>query len=329
MMKKGGKMIRRIFMFCIGMYAMLSVNGLALAQSQTELIAFGNMDQWIDRQIEESTIIGGATKHVYAIGPTATVVGDEPYTNQGGSPWATSNVMAKVAGITKTNTSVFPEKRGDGYCARLDTRMESVKVFGLVNITVLAAGSVFLGDVHEPIKGTQNPQKMLNSGIPFTKKPVAIQFDYKVRMSDREKRIRATGFSRITDVEGKDFPAAILLLQKRWEDKDGNIYAKRVGTMVVRYYTTTPDWKNNATYDIMYGDITGNPAYKSHMMRLQVEERYAVNSKGESVPIHEVAWGTADDVPTHMVLQFTSSHGGAYIGSPGNSLWIDNVKLVY
>ena len=32
-------------------------------------------------------------------------------------------LMAKVAGITKTNTSVFPEKRGDGYCARLDTQM--------------------------------------------------------------------------------------------------------------------------------------------------------------------------------------------------------------
>ena len=47
----------------------------------------------------------------------------------------------------------------------------------------------------------------------------------------------------------------------------------------------------------MYGDITGDPAYKAHMMRLQVEERYAVNSKGESVPIKEVAWGTKDDVP--------------------------------
>lgn len=104
---------------------------------------FGDMDQWVDRQIKESGIIGGDTKHVYAIGPTKTIVGDEPYTNMGGSPWATSNVMAKVAGITKTNTSVFPEKRGDGYCARLDTRMESVKVFGLVNITVLAAGSIF------------------------------------------------------------------------------------------------------------------------------------------------------------------------------------------
>ena len=77
------------------------------------------------------------------------------------------------------------------------------------------------------------------------------------------------------------------------------------------------------------GDITGDPAYKAHMMRLQVEERYTVNSKGESVPIKEVAWGTKDDVPTHLLLQFTSSHGGAYIGSPGNSLWIDNVKLVY
>lgn len=246
----------------------------------------------------------------------------------GGSPWATSNVMAKVAGITKTNTSVFPEQRGDGFCARMDTRMESVKVFGIVDITVLAAGSIFLGEVHEPIKGTKNPQKMLNSGIPFTKKPIAIQFDYKVQMSDREKRIRATGFSRITDVEGKDFPEVNLFLQKRWEDEKGNIYAKRVGTMVVRYYSTS-DWRNNATYSIMYGDITGDPAYKAHMMRLQVQERYAVNSKGESVPVKEVAWGTEDDEPTHLLLQFTSSHGGAYIGSPGNSFWVDNVKLVY
>lgn len=297
-------------------------------QHQVEWIAYGNMDQWIDRQIKESGIIGGATKNVYAIGPTAKIHENEAYNNMGGSPWATSNVMARVAGVTKTNTSVFPEKRGDGYCARLDTRMESVKVFGVVDITVLAAGSVFLGGVHEPIKSTKNPQKMLNSGIPFTKKPIAVQFDYKVKMSDRKKRIRATGFSRITDVEGKDYPAVIVFLQKRWEDKSGNIYAKRIGTMVVRYYSTS-DWHNNATYSIMYGDITGNPAYKPHMMRLQVEERYAVNSKGESVPVREVTWGTEDDTPTHLYLQFTSSHGGAYVGSPGNSFWIDNVKLIY
>ena len=98
---------------------------------------------------------------------------------------------------------------------------------------------------------------------------------------------------------------------------------------MVTYYYHSTDWKNNATYEIMYGDITNRPEYKSHMMRLQVTESYTVNSKGESVPIHDVAWGDENDVPTHMCLQFTSSHGGAYIGSPGNTLWIDNVKLVY
>ena len=319
------KSVHRLLM--TGFVAFISSLSL-MAQHKVEMLPFGDMDQWVDRQIKESSIIGGNTKNVYAIGPTTVIKGDQVYKNMGGSPWATSNVMAKVAGITKTNTSVFPEKRGDGYCARLDTRMESVKVLGLVNITVLAAGSIFTGSVHEPIKGTKNPQKMLQTGIPFTKKPVALQFDYKVKMSDRENRIRATGFSRITDVEGKDFPEVNLFLQKRWEDKDGNIFAKRVGTMVVRYYNTT-DWHNNATYSIMYGDITGDPAYKPHMMRLQVEERYAINSKGESVPVKEVAWGTEEDAPTHLLLQFTSSHGGAYIGSPGNSLWIDNVKLVY
>lgn len=312
-----------------GMLLMLLAGSIPLSAQEVELLPFGNMDQWVDRQIKESGIIGGATKHVFAIGPTAVITNSDPYKNMGGSPWATSNVMARVAGITKTNTSVFPEERNGGYCARMDTRMESVKVFGLVDITVLAAGSMFLGEVYEPIKGTKNPQKMLNSGIPFTRKPVAIRFDYKVKMSDRENRIRSTGFSRITEVEGRDYPAVILLLQKRWEDEKGNIYAKRVGTMVVRYDQTTEEWRNNATYPIMYGDITGDPAYKAHMMRLQVEERYAQNSKGESVPIQEVAWGTADDQPTHIVLQFTSSHGGAYIGSPGNSLWIDNVGLVY
>ncbi len=96
------------------MLALLSVifcGGAVLAQQKVEMIPFGNMDQWVDRQIKESGIIGGATKNVYAIGPTATITENKVYKNMGGSPWATSNVMARVAGITKTNTSVFPEKR--------------------------------------------------------------------------------------------------------------------------------------------------------------------------------------------------------------------------
>ena len=290
--------------------------------------AYGDMDNWIVREIHESGIIGGNTKWLYELGPSDTIVGNTAFRNMGGSPWATSNVMAKVAGVVKTNTSVFPEKRGDGMCARMETRYESVKVFGLVDIEAIAAGSVFLGTVHEPIKGTKNPQAMLQSGVPFSKKPKALRFDYKVKAAPEKNRVRSTGFSRKSTVAGQDSLAVILLLQKRWEDAEGNVYSKRVGTMVQRYTESTPDWVNDATYPILYGNITSKPEYKPYM-RIQVEERYTLNSKGKSVPIQEVGWAEPGEAPTHMVLQFTSSHGGAYIGSPGNTFWIDNVELIY
>ena len=290
--------------------------------------AYGDMDNWIVREIHESGIIGGNTKWLYELGPSDTIVGNTAFRNMGGSPWATSNVMAKVAGVVKTNTSVFPEKRGDGMCARMETRYESVKVFGLVDIEVIAAGSVFLGTVHEPIKGTKNPQAMSQSGVPFSKKPKALRFDYKVKAAPEKNRVRSTGFSRKSTVAGQDSLAVILLLQKRWEDAEGNVYSKRVGTMVQRYTESTPDWVNDATYPILYGNITSKPEYKPYM-RIQVEERYTLNSKGKSVPIQEVGWAEPGEAPTHMVLQFTSSHGGAYIGSPGNTFWIDNVELIY
>ena len=290
--------------------------------------AYGDMDNWIVREIHESGIIGGNTKWLYELGPSDTIVGNTAFRNMGGSPWATSNVMAKVAGVVKTNTSVFPEKRGDGMCARMETRYESVKVFGLVDIEVIAAGSVFLGTVHEPIKGTKNPQAMLQSGVPFSKKPKALRFDYKVKAAPEKNRVRSTGFSRKSTVAGQDSLAVILLLQKRWEDAEGNVYSKRVGTMVQRYTESTADWVNDATYPILYGNITSKPEYKPYM-RIQVEERYTLNSKGKSVPIQEVGWAEPGEAPTHMVLQFTSSHGGAYIGSPGNTFWIDNVELIY
>lgn len=298
------------------------------AQEREELLPFGDMNQWIKREIKESSIIGGAQKEIYAVGPTQTIKGEIPYKPTGGSPWATSNVMAKVVGIVKTNSSVFPERRDGGYCARLDTHMEGVKVFGVVDITVLAAGSLFLGEVHEPIKSTKNPNGLLLMGVPFTKHPKALRFDYKVRIADREKRIRATGFGRETDVDGKDHAAVVCLLQKRWEDKEGNVYASRVGTFAIQYDKSC-DWQNAATYTILYGDITHNPAYRADLMKLNAYEYNTVNSRGKSVPIKEVNWAAPDEAPTHIILQFASSHGGAYIGTPGNSLWVDNVKLVY
>ncbi len=290
-------------------------------------LAFGDMDQWIVREIKESGVIGGKTKLLYEIGPVDTIRGAEAYKNRGGSPWATSNVLAKVAGVVKTNTSVFPEERNGGWCARMETRYESVKVLGLVDIEVIAAGAVYLGEMIEPIKGTKNPFSMLNSGIPYTERPTAVSFDYKVKLAPKPNRIRSTGFSRKSAVEGKDEAIVILILQKRWEDKQGNIYAKRVGTMV-RRYTEDTDWVNNATYPVLYGDISGSPEFKPYM-NIQDEERYALNSQGKNVVIQEIGWAEADEEPTHLILHFASSHGGAYIGSPGNTFWIDNVNLVF
>lgn len=85
---------------------------------------------------------------------------------------------------------------------------------------------------------------------------------------------------------------------------------------------------NNATYQILYGDIRNNPNYDARTMGLRKTD-YARNSKGKSVPVVETGWAPQGTAPTHLMLQFSSSHGGAYIGSPGNTLWIDNVELVY
>lgn len=56
---------------------------------------------------------------------------------------------------------------------------------------------------------------------------------------------------------------------------------------------------------------------------------YARNKKGKSVLVKEVGWASANEAPTHLIVQFSSSHGGAYIGTLGNTFWVDNVGLVY
>lgn len=304
--------------------------GLAIdAQRKIEPVPYGDMDNWTVRQIEESMLIGGNQKLLYEIAPTDTIISNDAYVNAGGSPWATSNVLAKV-GVTKTNTSVFPERRGDGYCARLETRIETCVVLGMVNIKVLAAGSIYLGTVHEPIKNTKNPQSKLGTGIPFTKKPSAVMFDYKINLTGEANRIKSTGFGSASKVKGIDCPEVNVLLQKRWEDAAGNIYAKRIGTSVIRYTNSTNGWHNAAEYPILYGNITKHKDYKPYMGLISGEAtRYSLNSKGVSVPVIETDWGDASEEVTHVILQFTSSHGGAYIGSPGNTFWIDNVAFIY
>ena len=72
------------------------------------------------------------------------------------------------------------------------------------------------------------------------------------------------------------------------------------------------------------------PAEDKELLAVEI----VVENTGEAqVPMWDVdfqaGWGTEDDEVTHMILEFCSSHGGSYIGSPGNTFWVDNIRLGY
>lgn len=311
----------------IALLAPLLACALGANAQRVEKLKFGDMDNWVTRQVKESRIIGGNTKTLYEVGPTQTIADGKPYTNTGGSPWGTSNVMAKVAGVTKTACAVSPDEHpGHGKCAKLETHVESVKALGVINMSVLQPGSLFLGTMTEPVTSTDGGERFMICNTPFSRRPKALRFDYKFHQSD-EKRVKMDGFSRKSEVAGPDCGVARLFLQKRTEDANGNITAKRVGTLYIRFNKST-DWVNGADFEILYGDITGHAGYQASTMGLN-STFYTLNSKGKSVPVQETGWAAAGEEPTHIVLQFTSSHGDTYVGAPGNTLWIDNVALVY
>lgn len=308
--------------------AMICLLCSANVKAEEELVKFGNFDSWITRTIKESMLVGGNTQTLYEVGPKGSYDGARAYTNQGGSPWGNSNVFAKVAGVVKTNVSVYPDTHKGGQCAKLHTHIVNCKAIGVVNISVLASGSLFLGTLLEPITGSSDPMSKMSMGVPFTKKPKAVKFDYKYHSPGGE-RIRETGFSRRQTVSGKDMGQVTCLLQKRWEDAEGNIHALRVGTMR-QHFSQNCNWKEGQTFTIHYGDISHESFYQESMGLVSGSSGfYALNSKGKNVPIKEEGWASADETPTHIILKFDSSHGGAYVGTIGNTLWIDNVKLVY
>lgn len=308
----------------------LYVSHFAVAQNNTsdQISLWGKFDAWRVRKIKESGIIGGDTKLLYEISRGDTLRGANAYKNPVGCVWSTSNVLAIVKGIVKTSCTVFPEKRDNGYCTRLETRLEKVKVLGILDMQVLASGTIFLGNMIEPITGTKDPQSKMNSGISFTGKPSGMSFDYKVTVGNN--RIRSSGFGAKKELGDADYAECAIMLQKRWEDKDGNVYSKRIGTGYHRFTKSTLSWTNDFTVKIYYGDITKESFYKPYMQLIPDElNNYMINSKGKSVPVKEIGWGTKDETPTHIIVRFSSSHGEAYVGDVTNKLWIDNVKLIY
>lgn len=305
------------------------------AHAQDDIISkinsYGNFDRWCVREIEESGIIGGQTKYLYEFygQPADTLrTGKEPFKAPDGYVWRTNNVLAVVAGVTKTNNTVYPEKRGDGYCARIETHIEEVKALGIVNMDVTCQGVMLVGSLHEPIKDTKSPMSKVDYGFSFNGRPAGVRLDFKADVG--HDVIRATGFSKKKNMGEPDWAEFTVVLQKRWEDEDGKVHALRVGTGIERIMKDVPEWKNGHMIDIHYGDITSEAFYQDYM-GLKTDPDlawYTINSKGKNVLVHEEGWAEPGTEPNHMMIYFISSCGKAFHGGVGNTLWIDNVEVV-
>lgn len=292
-----------------------------------EKLKYGDFENWVTRDITESKLIGGKHKTVYEIAPRRHLAGNKPYVNLGGSPWATSNVYAKVSGIVKASCAVTPVRLGGSTVARMQAVMEHVKVLGLINMDVMVAGTIFLGQVYEPITSTKGPFSKMEMGIPYTRRPDALVFDYRVDMPAADTRVRSTGLGAKKTLKGRDKAEVYVLLQKRWEDARGNIHAQRVGTGRERYSRSVA-WTRGHQLPIHYGDISGQPWFKPWMGLLNGKKAYyARNSRGKLVPVQETSWAPADAQPTHVLVMASSSCGEPFVGTEGITLYIDNVAF--
>lgn len=309
--------------------ALISSPAVGMAQ-RVEKIKYGDFSNWVTRHIHESAVIGGNEKTIYEVGPTQTIEGNKPYKNTGGSPWATSNVYAKVSGVVKGSNAVYPAERSAGNkCAKLCTQIETVKVLGLINMDVMVAGSMFLGHMIEPITSTKNPYMKMEMGIPFTKRPKSLVFDYKVDMPDVDYRIKSSGFGSKKKIPGRDEAVVFVYLQRRWEDAEGNIHAKRVGT-AGKHFTSSSKWTNGFRLPITYGDMSAKGTIPDYLkLRTRDNCYYAANSKGKMMPVVEEGWDDAGASPTHAIVMFSAGNGAPYVGTEGLTLYIDNVGFGY
>lgn len=290
-------------------------------------IKYSSLDNWYSRKLKESSLLSGNTIELYGVGKVSAVADlTDLKLKDNSSPWATTNIYAKMV-LDVGNTRVIPEKRGDGYCARLETRIRKDNIAGF-NVDVLLAGTLFLGETAEPVKGMKDPEKNASQGIPFTGMPKAVKFDYKYHVG--KSRVVAT--TNVKPVAGEDRADFSIILQKRREDKDGNVFATRIGGNRLFFTGSVNQWVTGATYPVYYGDVTKLPQYDPKTMGLipSVGKVYVKNSKDALVPLVETGWGKPGETPTHMIMYFTSSYEGMkYIGSTESVFWVDNIELIY
>jgi hypothetical protein len=181
----------------------------------------------------------------------------------------------------------------------------------------------------QPVTSTKNPYSKMDMGIPFNKRPTHLIFDYKLSVPIVNKMTYSDGFGSKKLLQEGDNAEIFIILQRRWEDENGNLHAMRVGTGRERFSSST-EWKRQHHLPILYGDITSHHDYKPYMALLCNDKAYyARNSQGKMVPVEEEGWDRHDATPTHLLIMASSGCGTPYTGTIGMTFYLDNISLGY
>ncbi|NME67619.1 PCMD domain-containing protein [Flammeovirga aprica] len=208
--------------------------------------------------------------------------------------WDTANRGAVASFVDGGNTT--PQDRDGGKYAQL----ESIKV----PIYNIAAASLFTGYFTDDLPpDAANPRNNTKFGITFGSRPVSFSVEYRYKPGTEY-------YENQNPATGDDQCDIYVILQKR---VDGQRY--RLGTAWHRSGDAVTDW-TALNLDIHYGELpAGSPAF----MGLN-------QNAGEE----EVGFADPNDIPTHILIVFSSSAlGDTFTGAIGSTLDIDNFKLNY
>jgi len=124
---------------------------------------YSSLDNWYARKVKESFLLSGKTIDLFGVGKVDA--GSDFYNirlKDPKSPWGTTNIYSKMV-LDVGNNRVYPEKRGTGYCCRLETGIRKDNIAGL-KVEVLIAGTLFVGDLIEPVRGFKRSAEKCKPG---------------------------------------------------------------------------------------------------------------------------------------------------------------------
>ena len=128
------KYIKTVFVliavFSCEMSAFSQINPSPFTDKQGQL-NYSSLDYWYSRKVKESILLSGNTIDLFGVGKIDS--GSDFYNTtlkDPKSPWGTSNIFSKMV-FDLGNTRVFPEKRGNGCCCRMETTIRKDNIAGL------------------------------------------------------------------------------------------------------------------------------------------------------------------------------------------------------